>query len=78
MSRAGPTPSAVTPAQITSAVHGSEHYPCAVRRHHLDQVVGLVLQRLAMAALGNGTAVDLGNGFALICTLQPIALEAAA
>lgn len=62
----------VAARDVLRAVISSDHAPLDVLVHDADRVVGLTLKVLALAALGRGIAVDLGNGQALVCTTQPI------
>jgi hypothetical protein len=65
------TPSLTTGRDLMRAVMASDTAPLDVLVHDAERVVGVTLKTLALAALSQGVAIDLGNGYALVCTTQP-------
>jgi len=61
---------ALTKRDLMRAVMSSDAAPLDMLQHDAERVVGITLKTLALAALGRGIAIDLGNGFALVCTIQ--------
>ncbi|MBB5204423.1 hypothetical protein HNQ51_001737 [Inhella inkyongensis] len=65
------TPIQVRAADVLRAVMGSDAAPQDVLLHDAERVIAATLQALALAALSRSVAVHLGNGHALVITVQP-------
>ncbi|WP_124446098.1 hypothetical protein [Paucibacter sp. KBW04] len=57
-----------TLADLQNAVVWSDECPGRLQLEDVHQLVGITAKRLGFNALGQGLALDLGNGFTLTCT----------
>lgn len=55
---------------LKAAVRHRDDAPGHMLMHDIDQVVGVCAKTLGLQALGRGLAVDLGNGYVLVCTTE--------
>jgi len=66
----------VTHEHLKRAVYSDDRFPARCSRATSDHLVGIMLKTVGLASLHRAIAIDIGNGYVLVCTTQPAKADA--